>query len=241
MAGMTLDIGALIAAERNDRRFWVWWKWQTSRGLVASVPSPVIAQAWRSTRDVRVAMVLAGCREVAMDASSSRRRGQRCAAAKTADIVDAFVVRGAADRRRRNDRLLAPAPRRRPPWPAGWPSSSGLPAVGEREQWRTYGVREPSHGVCEGDGPIHPLVLHHGRPLGLPLAPAQRLADVVQHACVPSRAAPLERRAHRLRRRTPRRSAAPQTGPRPSPRWSPSRRRNRRSHGRRVWRECDQR
>lgn len=99
MAGVTLDAGALIAAERNDRRFWVWWKWQTSRGVVANVPSPVVAQAWRSAGDVRVATVLGGCREVAMDAAASRRTGELCAAARTADVVDAFVVRGAADRR----------------------------------------------------------------------------------------------------------------------------------------------
>lgn len=99
MAGVTLDTGALIAAERNDRRFWVWWKWQTSRGVVATVPSPVVAQAWRSARDARIAMVLGGCREVAMDPPASRRTGELCAAAKTADVVDAVVVRGAADRR----------------------------------------------------------------------------------------------------------------------------------------------
>lgn len=99
MAGVTLDTGALIAAERNDRRFWVWWKWQTSRGVVATVPSPVVAQAWRSAPNMCVAMVLAGCREVAMDATASRRTGELCAAAKTADVVDAFVVWGAAERR----------------------------------------------------------------------------------------------------------------------------------------------
>lgn len=99
MAGVTLDSGALIAAGRNDRRFWAWWKWQTSRGVVATVPSPAVAQAWRGSRDARIAMVLGGCREVAMDATASRRTGELCAAAKTADVVDAFVVRGAADRR----------------------------------------------------------------------------------------------------------------------------------------------
>ena len=98
MAGVTLDTGALIAAERNDRRFWVWWKWLTSRGVVATVPSPAVAQAWRDPRNVRISIVLGGCREVAMDASASRRTGELCARAGTADVVDAFVVRGAADR-----------------------------------------------------------------------------------------------------------------------------------------------
>lgn len=99
MAGVTLDAGALIAAGRNDRRFWVWWKWLTSKGLIASVPSPVVAQAWRGPRDARLAIVLGGCREVPLDANGSRRTGELCARAATADVVDAFVVRGAADRK----------------------------------------------------------------------------------------------------------------------------------------------
>lgn len=99
MAGVTLDTGALIAASRDDRRFWVWWKWLTSKGLVAAVPSPVVAQAWRSGGDARLAVVLGGCREVQMDANGSRRTGELCGRAGTADVVDAFVVRGAADRR----------------------------------------------------------------------------------------------------------------------------------------------
>lgn len=99
MAGVTLDTGPLIAASRNDRRFWVWWKWLTSKGLVASVPSPVVAQAWGSARDARLAVVLGGCREVAFDAAVSKRTGELCARTDTADVVDACVVRGAADRR----------------------------------------------------------------------------------------------------------------------------------------------
>ncbi len=97
MAGVTLDTGALIAAGRDDRRFWVWWKWLTLKGLVASVPSPVVAEAWRGPRDARVAIVLGGCREVPLDGTASRRTGELCARAGTADVVDAFVVRSAAD------------------------------------------------------------------------------------------------------------------------------------------------
>lgn len=99
MAGVTLDAGALVAAQRNDRRFWAFWKWLTLRGVVANVPSPVVAQAWRGGRDARMAMVLSGCHELAMDPGSSRRTGELCGAAGAADVVDAFVVLGAADRR----------------------------------------------------------------------------------------------------------------------------------------------
>lgn len=99
MAGVTLDTGALIAASRDDRRFWVWWKWLTRKGVVASVPSPVVAQAWRGPRDARLGIVLGGCREVPLDERASRRTGELCARARAADVVDAFVVLGAADRK----------------------------------------------------------------------------------------------------------------------------------------------
>jgi hypothetical protein len=98
MAGVTLDAGALIAASRDDRRFWVWWKWWTLRGRVASVPSPVVAQVWRGGRDARLARVLAGCREVPLDPTMSRRTGELCGRAGTSDVVDAFVILSAADR-----------------------------------------------------------------------------------------------------------------------------------------------
>ena len=97
MAGVTLDTGALIAAGRNDRRFWMWWKWLTSKGFVASVPSPVVAQAWRGPRDARLAIVLAGCREVPLDGKASRRTGELCARASTADVVDASPGDGFCD------------------------------------------------------------------------------------------------------------------------------------------------
>lgn len=68
-------------------------------GIVASVPSPVVAQAWRGPRDARLASVLSGCREVHFDATSSKRTGELCARSGTSDVVDSFVVLGAADRR----------------------------------------------------------------------------------------------------------------------------------------------
>lgn len=99
MAGVTLDAGALIAAARGDRTFWAWWKYLTSRRIVFSVPSLVVAQAWRGPRDARLAMMLQGCREVPFDAQLSRSVGELCARAGTTDVVDAFVVLGAADRK----------------------------------------------------------------------------------------------------------------------------------------------
>ena len=47
MAGVTPDTGPLIAAERNDRTCWVWWKWLTSRGddILTSEPGDLLALA----------------------------------------------------------------------------------------------------------------------------------------------------------------------------------------------------
>ena len=103
MAGVTLDTGALIAADRGDRRFFVWWKRFTRTGHVATVPAPVIAQAWRGAACARLGQVLSGCRPVAMDASLARQVGELCARADAADVVDAFVVLCAA---RRNEDVL---------------------------------------------------------------------------------------------------------------------------------------
>lgn len=92
MEAITFDTGALIAADRGERGFWIFWKLITTRGIVASVPSPVIAEAWRGARCARMARVLSGCRPVELDVARARRVGELCARAKTADIVDASVV-----------------------------------------------------------------------------------------------------------------------------------------------------
>jgi hypothetical protein len=44
-AGLTYDIGALIAAERNDRTMWALHRAALVRGLLPVVPSGVLAEA----------------------------------------------------------------------------------------------------------------------------------------------------------------------------------------------------
>lgn len=95
---MILDAGALIAADRGDRRFYAWWKLATGRGEVAIAPSPVIAQAWRGPRCARLARVLSGCQSAELDRPTARRVGELCGQAGTSDVVDAFVVLLAVDR-----------------------------------------------------------------------------------------------------------------------------------------------
>jgi hypothetical protein len=105
VAGLTLDAGALIAAERDDRRFWVFWKEALRRGVDVTVPAPVLAQAWRGGESARVAMVLAACAVDPLDERAAKWVGVLCGKSGTADVVDASVALGAA--RRRDDVLTS--------------------------------------------------------------------------------------------------------------------------------------
>jgi hypothetical protein len=96
--GLTLDAGALIAADRDDRRFWAYWRRALELGVVCTVPSPALAQAWRGPRNARLASLLAGCRVEPLTEPLARRAGELCGRSGTADIVDAAVVVSAASR-----------------------------------------------------------------------------------------------------------------------------------------------
>lgn len=98
MAGLTYDAGALIAAERNDRRLWALHRRALDRAIVPTVPAGVLGQAWRGGPQPQISRVLAGCRIEALDESRARSAGAACAAAGTSDVVDASVVVGAAAR-----------------------------------------------------------------------------------------------------------------------------------------------
>ncbi|MBO0822977.1 MAG: PIN domain-containing protein [Actinobacteria bacterium] len=102
---VTYDTGALIAADRNERRIWARHRALLTRREVPTVPAPVVAQAWRgSNRQVQLARFLAGCAVEAMDDPRARATGALVARAGTADVVDAFVVEGAL---RRNDLVVS--------------------------------------------------------------------------------------------------------------------------------------
>lgn len=105
MAGLTLDTGALIAAERGERRFWAFWKEALRREVDVTVPVPVLAQVWRGGQQARLAMVLGGCRIENMDATLAKQTGILCGRSTTTDIVDAVVVVSAG--RRRDDILTS--------------------------------------------------------------------------------------------------------------------------------------
>ena len=98
MAGLTLDSGALIAADHDDRPFWILWKEALRRGADVTVPTPVVAQSWRGNRNARMAQLLAACVVDPLSELEARAAGALCGRAKTADAIDACVVVSAAAR-----------------------------------------------------------------------------------------------------------------------------------------------
>jgi hypothetical protein len=101
MSGVTLDTGALIAFERNDRRVVTLIERAIEMRRSITVPAGAVGQAWRDgQRQARLARLL-GARQVAiepLDDMRARAAGQLCGATGTADIVDASIVLGARSR-----------------------------------------------------------------------------------------------------------------------------------------------
>lgn len=98
--GVTYDTGALVAADRGERRQWARHGALLARREVPTVPTPVLAQAWRGgSRQALLSRLLAGCDTEALDDARARAAGTLAAGAVTIDIVDACVVEGALRRR----------------------------------------------------------------------------------------------------------------------------------------------
>jgi len=95
MTGVTLDAGALIALERNDRRVLVLLARARETGAHVTIPATALAQVVRApARQVRLArLVRQPTTDVVplgrVDATSV---GRLLAASGTPDIVDAHVV-----------------------------------------------------------------------------------------------------------------------------------------------------
>ena len=103
--GITYDTGALVAADRGERRAWARHRALLVRREVPTVPAPVVAQSWRGgSRQVMLARLLTGCDVEALDDEQARAVGRLAACAATTDIVDACVVEGAM---RRHDLIVS--------------------------------------------------------------------------------------------------------------------------------------
>lgn len=97
--GVTYDTGALIAAERNDRRLWSLHAGFLAHDVSPTVPAPVLAQAWRGgPRSANVARLLAMCEVEPMSETHARSVGVLAGRAGHDDVVDVAVVEGAIRR-----------------------------------------------------------------------------------------------------------------------------------------------
>ncbi|MPY88946.1 MAG: twitching motility protein PilT [Luteitalea sp.] len=100
MAGVTYDTGALVAAERNDRRMWALHAAFLATEVVPTVPAPVLAEAWRGgPRQASLPRLLAMCEVEPMTEDQARQVGILAGKAAHDDIVDVTVVEGAIRRR----------------------------------------------------------------------------------------------------------------------------------------------
>ncbi len=100
MAGVTYDTGALVAAERNDRRMWALHAGFLAEEVVPIVPAPVLAESWRGgSRQASLSRLLAMCEVEPLTEDFARRVGALAGKANHSDIVDVTVVESAVRRR----------------------------------------------------------------------------------------------------------------------------------------------
>jgi hypothetical protein len=96
--GVTLDAGALVAADRGDQVFLLRWSSAVAQGRLPTVSASVVAQVWRGADHPRLSRVLAICQVDRLDLTSAKEVGRLLAASGTTDVIDAEVVLGAIRR-----------------------------------------------------------------------------------------------------------------------------------------------
>jgi hypothetical protein len=108
--GITLDAGALIAIERNDRTIAYLLRRALEKKVPIVIPVGVLGQVWRDGRtQARLARFLAtdDLELEVLDAQRARLAGQLCGVTRTSDVIDASVVVGA---KLRGDRIVTSDP-----------------------------------------------------------------------------------------------------------------------------------
>ncbi|HVA61464.1 MAG TPA: PIN domain-containing protein [Mycobacteriales bacterium] len=95
MSGFTLDTGALIAAERGDKRIIALLDRSARRGIEIAIPAGVLAQVWRADpRQHRLHLLLAddNVEVPPLDRDEALAVGTLCASSGVGDVTDASVV-----------------------------------------------------------------------------------------------------------------------------------------------------
>ena len=97
---LVYDTGALISAERGDRRFWALHARALQRKVRPIVPAGCLVESWHAGRVANVSRLLDGCEVEAVKESSAKRAGvlrQKCD--DTIGPIDATVVEAALRRK----------------------------------------------------------------------------------------------------------------------------------------------
>ena len=109
MAGVTYDTGALVAAERNERRMWALHAGFLAEEVVPTVPAPVLAETWRGgPRQASLARLLVMCDVEPMSELQARTVGELVGRSGHPNVIDVTVVEGA---QRRGDSVITSGPR----------------------------------------------------------------------------------------------------------------------------------
>ena len=104
MGGVTYDTGALVAADRNNRRMWALNAGYLAAEVIPAVPAPVLAEAWRGgARQASLVRFLRMCDIEPMSEDLARHVGVLAGKSGHDDIVGVAVVEGAI---RRGDAIV---------------------------------------------------------------------------------------------------------------------------------------
>jgi hypothetical protein len=99
LAGLTLDAGALIAADRGDHRVVALLERLAIDRVRVTIPCVAVAQSWRGGgRSARLARLIGVCAMDALDLAQAQATGELLARSRTSDAIDAAVVISAAGR-----------------------------------------------------------------------------------------------------------------------------------------------
>jgi predicted nucleic acid-binding protein len=87
------DAGALVAAERGDRRFFTHHAAATALGRELIVPAPVLAQTWRGgSGQANLGRALRACTILPTTEVTAKAAGVLLGRAGKSDAIDAIVV-----------------------------------------------------------------------------------------------------------------------------------------------------
>jgi predicted nucleic acid-binding protein len=97
---LVYDTGALIAAERGDRRFWALHTRALQRKVRPIIPAGCLVEAWHAGRNVNLSRLLDGCEVESLGDDAAKRAGAlRQKTTAPVGPIDAMVVECALRRR----------------------------------------------------------------------------------------------------------------------------------------------